>query len=218
MSIWSTEIKDLEKIFEAFKDRHPRIFKELEKLIKADDENMVLVYSRRCLEVIITDLSERELKRDRGTEPLKGIIDKLNREKKVPHNIIISMQNLNSLSTLGAHPKDFDLRQVKPVLLDLTTVLEWYMSYMEGQVQLEGKEDSVQGVRKEPTRSIRSKSKPIKRIIMVTSILLVAAILIISLILFNVISGGKQAKAESIGSIIILPFENYTGQDTLEWI
>lgn len=124
MSIWSTEIKDLEKIFNSFKDRHPSITRELGKLIKADDENMVLVYSRRCLEVIITDLSERELKRDRGTEPLKGIIDKLNREKKVPHNIIISMQNLNSLSTLGAHPKDFDTRQVKPVLLDLTTVLD----------------------------------------------------------------------------------------------
>jgi len=56
-------------------------------------------------EVIITDLSERELKRPRGTEPLKGIMDKLNKEEKVPHNIIISMQNLNSLSTLGAHPK-----------------------------------------------------------------------------------------------------------------
>jgi len=91
MTIWSVEIKDLEKIYDSFKDRHPKITKELGKLVKADDENMVLVYSRRCLEVIITDLSERELKRPRGTEPLKGIIDKLNREEKVPHNIIISM-------------------------------------------------------------------------------------------------------------------------------
>jgi len=124
MNIWSAEIKDLEKLYDSFKGQHPRLDKELEKLIKADDENMVLVYARRCLEVIITDLCERELKRDRGTEPLKGIIDKLNKEQKVPHNIIVSMQNLNSLSSFGAHPKDFDPRQVKPVLLDLTTAIE----------------------------------------------------------------------------------------------
>jgi len=51
-------------------------------LIKADDENMILLYSRRWLEVIIINLCECELKRERGTEPLKGIIDKLHREKK----------------------------------------------------------------------------------------------------------------------------------------
>ena len=97
MTIWSTEIKDLEKLYDSFKGRHPKLDKELKKLIKTDDENMVLIYARRCLEVIITDLCERELKRPRGTEPLKGIIDKLNKEEKVPHNIIVSMQNLNSL-------------------------------------------------------------------------------------------------------------------------
>jgi hypothetical protein len=43
-----------------------------------------LLYSRRCLEIIVTDLCECELKRPRKTEPLKGIIDKLHREEKVP--------------------------------------------------------------------------------------------------------------------------------------
>ncbi len=73
-------------------------------------------YSRRCLEVIITDLCECELKRDRGNEPLKGIIDKMNKEKKIPSHIITSMHGLNDLSTYGTHPKDFDPEQVKPVL------------------------------------------------------------------------------------------------------
>ena len=131
MVIWSTEIKDLEKLYHSFKGRYPKIDRELEKLIKTNDENMVLVYARRCLEVIITDLSERELKRPRGTEPLKGIIDRLNKEEKIPYNITVSMQNLNSLSTFGAHPKDFDPRQVKPVILDLTTVIDWYLKYSE---------------------------------------------------------------------------------------
>jgi hypothetical protein len=127
MTIWSAEIKELEKFHYSIKEVHPKLDIELQRLIKTDDENIVLVYARRCLEIIITDLCERELKRDRGTEPLKGIIDKLHREKKVPHNIIVSMQNINSLSTFGSHPKDFDPRQMKPALLDLTTLLEWYL-------------------------------------------------------------------------------------------
>ena len=160
MAIWANEIKELESLHNSFKGQNPKLDKELEKLIKADDENMVLVYSRRCLEVIITDLSERELKRPRGTEPLKGIMDKLNKEEKVPNNIIISMQNLNNLSTLGAHPKDFDPRQVKPVLLDLTTVLEWYMKDMQDKGSVIGESGASQEKRKEPAGLIRGRSKP----------------------------------------------------------
>jgi hypothetical protein len=95
MAIWSAEIKELEKLFESFKGQLPDLEKELERLIKADDENMILLYSRRCLEVIITDLCECELKRPRKTEPLKGIIDKLHKEGKVPAYIISSMLGLN---------------------------------------------------------------------------------------------------------------------------
>jgi hypothetical protein len=86
MPIWSAEIKELEKLYESFKGQLPELEKELGKLIKADDENMVLLYSRRCLEVIITELCECELNRERGTESLKGIIDKLKKEKKIMPN------------------------------------------------------------------------------------------------------------------------------------
>lgn len=144
MTIWSAEIKELEKLKNSFKGSYSRLIKELERLLKTDDENVALVYARRCLEIIITDLSERELKRSRGTEPLKGIIDKLNKEERVPENIIVSMQNLNSLSTFGAHPKDFDPRQVKPVVLDLTTILEWYLKYTESQESFDGEKDEFQ--------------------------------------------------------------------------
>ena len=97
MTIWSAEIKELEKLNESFKGQLTDLEKELERLIKADDENMILLYSRRCLEVIITDLCECELKRPRKTEPLQGIIDKLNKEEKVPSHIIASMHGLNTL-------------------------------------------------------------------------------------------------------------------------
>ena len=55
MAIWSSEIKELEKLYESIKGQSPALEKELERLTKADDENMILLYSRRCLEVIITD-------------------------------------------------------------------------------------------------------------------------------------------------------------------
>jgi len=73
MTIWSAEIKEIERLYDSIKGQSPELEKELERLISASDENMVLVYSRRCLEVIITDLCECELKRPRKTEPLKGI-------------------------------------------------------------------------------------------------------------------------------------------------
>ncbi|NSW93135.1 MAG: hypothetical protein HPY62_00325 [Bacteroidales bacterium] len=68
MSIWASEVKELEKLYESFKGHLPELEKELGRLIKADDENMILLYSRRCLEVIISDLCKCELNRDRGTE------------------------------------------------------------------------------------------------------------------------------------------------------
>jgi len=129
MAIWSAEIKELEKLYEYLKGQLPDLEKELERLIIADDENMILLYSRRCLEVLITDLCECELKRPRKTEPLKGIIDKLHKEEKVPSNIITSMDHLNSLSAYGAHPKDFDPEQIKPVLVNLDLIIRWYLKY-----------------------------------------------------------------------------------------
>jgi TolB-like protein/Tfp pilus assembly protein PilF len=129
MAIWSGEIKELEALYASLKGQFPELEKELDQLLEIEDPNVVMLYSRRCLEVIITDLCECELNRPRKTEPLKGIIDKLNKEEKVPSHIITSMDHLNSLSTYGAHPKVFDPEQVKPVLNNLTTTIKWYLKY-----------------------------------------------------------------------------------------
>jgi uncharacterized protein (TIGR02145 family) len=134
MTIWDGEIKELGKLYGSFKGQIPDIVKELEQLIKTDDANVVMLYSRRCLEVIVTDLCETELQRPRKTEPLKGIIDKLNSEEKVPGHIITSMLSLNSMATYGAHPKDFDPEQVKPVLNNLAIIIKWYLKYKDFQI------------------------------------------------------------------------------------
>jgi hypothetical protein len=129
MAIWSSEIKELEMLHDSFKGQLPEVDKELGQLLRTEDANVILLYSRRCLEVIIAVLCECELKRERGNEPLKGIIDKLNKEKKVPSHIASSMYGLNELSTYGTHPKDFDPEQVKQVLINLNIIIKWYLKY-----------------------------------------------------------------------------------------
>ncbi|MFN8254314.1 MAG: hypothetical protein U0W24_01415 [Bacteroidales bacterium] len=127
MEIWSAEVKELEKLYKTVNDSFPIIGKEIEPLIKTNDANVALLYARRSLEVIVTELCETELKRSRKTEPLQGIIDKLGREEKVPSHIITSMYGINSLATFGTHPKDFEPEQVKPVLTNLLIVTRWYL-------------------------------------------------------------------------------------------
>jgi TolB-like protein len=134
MAIWSAEIKELENLYESFKGQLPELGKELKKLIRTEDSNVIMLYSRRCLEVIVTDLCECELKRSRKTEPLKGIIDKLHKEEKIPPYIITSMHGLNDLSTYGTHPKDFDPEQIKPVLNNLDIIIKWYLKYNDLQI------------------------------------------------------------------------------------
>jgi hypothetical protein len=63
MTIWTNEINELDALYKSFKGHLPDIVKEMEQLIRTDDANVVMLYSRRCLEVIITDLCEVELKR-----------------------------------------------------------------------------------------------------------------------------------------------------------
>ncbi|MCX6261620.1 MAG: tetratricopeptide repeat protein, partial [Bacteroidia bacterium] len=208
MSIWSAEIKELEKLYGSLKGQLPDLEKELERLIKADDENMILLYSRRCLEVIITDLCECELKRPRKTEPLKGIIDKLHKEEKVPSNIITSMDHLNSLSAYGAHPKDFDPEQVKPVLNNLSTIIKWYLKYKEPRTDVKAKPaeetrqeiKSTENVKKDITISRKRLAG-----ILGGSIGVIASIFAV-LYFSNIIGGGKQTK-EIDKSIAVLPFK-----------
>src|SRR5512139_1431858 len=143
MAIWSAEIKALEGLYGSLKGQFPELEKEIAQLIKTEDANVILLYSRRCLEVVITDLCECELKRPRKTEPLKGIIDKLNREEKVPTHIIASMHGLNELSTFGTHPKDFDPLQVKPVLNNLGIILIWYLRYKGIKIEVKSEQEEA---------------------------------------------------------------------------
>jgi TolB-like protein len=154
MTVWSSETKELERLNVSLAGQSPLLEKEMELLLRTEDENVAMLYSRRCLEVIVTDLCETELNRPRKTDPLKGIIDKLNKEEKVPSYIITSMHGLNSLSTYGAHPKDFDPEQVKPALSNLAIIMKWYLSYKGIEIlikSLSAEEELITGVGKQIT-------------------------------------------------------------------
>jgi TolB-like protein len=152
MAIWTVEIKEIERVNESLKGHFPELEKEVGQLVKTEDENVAMLYSRRCLEIIVTDLCECELKRPRKTEPLKGIIDKLNKEEKVASYIVTSMHSLNSLSTYGAHPKDFDPEQVKPAISNLAIILKWYLKYKGIEILSKSsiaEEDVIAGIGKQ---------------------------------------------------------------------
>jgi TolB-like protein len=214
MAIWSAEIKELERLQESLKGQLPELNKELAQLIRTDDPNVILLYSRRCLEVIITDLCECELKKPRGTEPLKGIIDKLFKEKKVPDHIITSMHGLNDLSTYGTHPKDFEKEQVKPVLVNLDVIIKWYMRY-KGL----GEEITALTI-EEPIHEIKTTAKEEKKtlfkknwISIITGISLLVLIAVAVVYFTNSIGGGNLARGLE-KSIAVLPFINDSPSDS----
>jgi TolB-like protein/Tfp pilus assembly protein PilF len=227
MHIWSSEIKEIEKLYESLKGQLPELEKELERLVRTDDENIVLVYSRRCLEVIITDLCEYELKRPRKTEPLKGIIDKLKHEEKVPVHIIASMESLNSLSTFGAHPKDFDPEQVKPVLSNLTIIIRWYLKYKDSQNIIKektGEEQTISKIKaaeekydmKEPDVTTEIIRKPFKKfVILLSGFLLVVFLIFAYLKIFRWDRPEDLISSDGRISLAVMPFRNMTNDTTL---
>ena len=234
-AIWSVEATELEKLYKTLNDNLPSLSKEVEPLIKINDANVVLLYARRSLEVIVTELCENELKRPRKTEPLKGIIDKLNSEDKVPSYIITSMHSLNSLATFGTHPKDFDPEQVKPVLINLSVVIKWYLKFKGIEIPVlaaaepirkdEAKDDDLEKAIRDGTlrpgkgsRSIAAagKSHWKKTILPLAGlgVLLLTTLLIVPPLLKQKISPEATSMNKSIA---VLPFDNLSGDDDQEY-
>ena len=206
MPIWSAEIRELEKLYESIKGQSPPLEKEMEQLIKTDDANVLMLYSRRCLEVIITDLCDCELKRERGTEPLKGIIDKLNKERKVPAHIITSMHGLNELSTYGTHPKNFDPEQVKPVLYNLDIIIKWYLKYKESGANFVARQvEQTRQEIKSPETEKKSIQIPKNTLIGSLSGLVLLIMIVVAVIFFT-----KPLDK----SIAVLPFLNESPVDS----
>jgi TolB-like protein len=211
MPVWSTEIKEIQNLFDSFRGQFPDLEKELKPLITSEDPNVVLLYARRCLEVIVTELCEVELKRPRKTEPLKGIIDRLNTEEKVPYNIITSMHGLNSLSTFGTHPKDFDQDQVKPALNNLAVILKWYLKYKESKNKSNAPSDTQKELQKPLTLTTKKTWNKTKKILIYSFTFLLVLAAVVVIIKFDVF--GKKVEK----SIAVLPFRNDSADDSTSY-
>jgi len=222
MQNWSTEIKELTKYYQSLTGKVANLEKELERLIKVDDEIGVLVSSRRCLEVIVTDICEKESIKLSKTIPLKGIIDKLNKEEKAPSHIISSMLNLNSISTYGAHPKEFDPRQVRTVLINLTSIIEWYICYkgdMPEKVYEHIDMPETTKISKEESFSKENNSGK-KTYSIIAAFTIVVIVLLLVFDVFNFFTKDKLEDvrdSEGIISIAVMPFENLTGDSTINF-
>jgi TolB-like protein/lipoprotein NlpI len=125
------------------------------------------------------------------------------------------MQGLNELSTYGAHPKDFDPEQVKPVLVNLDIIIKWYLKHKK----------TVKDIKAEPAKEVKQDiesakdakkniSIPKKKLIgIISGLTLLTAVAVTILRLTDVIGGGKQTnKIEK--SIAVLPFRNDSPNDT----
>ncbi len=130
------------------------------------------------------------------------------------------MQSLNSLSTFGTHPKEFDPEQVRPVLNNLTTIIKWYLKYKDSQAI--SKPVTVET--KDETKSSDDSSKQIQKskkklIILISGLTLVIAIVVAALFIFNII--GKKERTEDLTklekSIAVLPFENLSSDVEQAW-
>ena len=218
MQNWSSEIEELKKYSQIISGQIPNLEKELERLIKVEDEIGVLVSSRRCLEVMVTDICNKESIKLSKSIPLKGIIDKLNKENKAPSHIITSMLNLNSISTYGAHPTEFDSRQVRTILINLITIIEWYIDY-KGKETISIKKKSVDGHPDEIMGTDAEKEYLKREVLKKPSNLKVwkiatyfSAIVIVVLVILYVINKSERPKdiPELEKSIAVLPFANWS--------
>jgi len=212
MSSWLKESKSLGTLLKSIRGSLPALEFELEKLVMAYDENMILVYSRRCLEVIISDVHEKELNKQRGTEPLKRIIDLLNKEGRIPHNIAVSMYAVNNMSAFGSQPKEFDIRQIRPVLSNLETIIYWYVRYTNVKVRI-----SFFKIIKNRIRAKTNNTRVRNNVLTFLSILVFAVIVVELLTLFDFISFRDILMSKNINSVAILPFDNFTGDDNNDY-
>ncbi|MGD0341660.1 MAG: tetratricopeptide repeat protein [Bacteroidales bacterium] len=122
------------------------------------------------------------------------------------------MDHLNSLSTYGTHPKDFDPEQVKPVLNNLSIVLKWYLKYKDSRLISKDKAEGVKESENIPEETVkRIITKPKKILMLLFSILFLVMVVVLAIIKLN-ISGSKVEK-----SIAVLPFINDSPNDSNQY-
>jgi TolB-like protein/Tfp pilus assembly protein PilF len=119
------------------------------------------------------------------------------------------MHGLNELSTYGAHPKDFDPEQVKPVLNNLDIIIKWYLKYKEAGT----------GIKAKPTEEIRQEIKStvdVKKSFQISKNRIIGSVSGLILLIVIVVAVLFFIK-EPEKSIAVLPFRNDSPDSTNEY-
>jgi TolB-like protein len=118
------------------------------------------------------------------------------------------MHGLNELSAYGAHPKDFDSEQVKPVLVNLDIIIKWYLKYKETGTDIKAKPSEEIRTELRSTEDVKKSIHiPKIRLIGLLSGLILLVLIVVAVLFFiNIIGGDKQTK-ELDKSIAVLPFK-----------
>ena len=118
------------------------------------------------------------------------------------------MQSVNSMSTFGAHPKEFELKQVKPVLSNLETIINWYIKYTDAK--LDGntiKEKPLQ------TKINLKYRKTKKKGFLISGTVAVVILILASLYWLDVIKIEGLTGSGPLNALAVLPLDNLTGQE-----
>ncbi|MFN8254498.1 MAG: hypothetical protein U0W24_02335 [Bacteroidales bacterium] len=204
-TILSTEIKELEILFTIVKRNLPHLEKELEQVIKAENAAMAMVYSRRCLEIVITELCENLLNKQRKAQSFEESIDSLTGINKVPSDVIQAMHALNAGSgKIIIRTKEIDAQQVKPALKNLAILLRWYLGYKHIQIQ------PVQTLKEQSKHQSRSSVLTKNRKLLVNGAISILVILIVVFVWLNLVAQNKEVHGDLMieKSIAVLPLKD----------
>jgi hypothetical protein len=128
---WQNERQELLAYYDRLRGRAVALEVEIGAALNSLDIVGALVRARRALEVIVIDLCEHGLGRERGKEPLAGLLPRL--KHLVPERVLAAMGSVNQLGNLGAHPKPVTTQEVRQAFVALTAVVEWYLlEYKQG--------------------------------------------------------------------------------------
>jgi tetratricopeptide (TPR) repeat protein len=125
------------------------------------------------------------------------------------------MLGLNELSTYGAHPKDFDPEQVKPVLINLDIIIKWYLKYKQIVTisKLKVEEEKIPESRELPEKIAGSTNSKWLSGVLIAAVLVALVILLYP----KIFKRDTLEKIRSSGDkliVAVMPFQNMTNDTT----
>lgn len=129
------------------------------------------------------------------------------------------MDHLNSLSAYGAHPKEFDPEQLKPVLNNLDIIIKWYLRYREADSTIRQKPankathdiNQLKAFKRHPSKSY------LKLRGIIAGLFILAAI-IIAVIFFSGVLRSACNDKETEKSIAVLPFKLLSDESDKQYL